>query len=1092
VDNLNLPDREIEANEPDLELPNNSISTSKYNLITFLPKNLLEQFSKSANVYFLVVGLLQMVKEISVSNGQPVTLFPLIFIVVVSMLKDLAEDWKRKRSDNEENSKNVKVVKNGRLQTVKWETLRVGDVIKVENKQYFPCDVFLIGSKDPKGIAYIETKNLDGETNLKHKVVPKEVKKQLPTEEYAMKTNVVLSYEKPNPYLYTFTGTAKLKNNKIACDNANFVLRGCSLRNTEWIYGLVAYTGHQTKIMLNSVNAKPKKSRMEVKMSIKIYFIFLILLVLCFGAGLIYVLWMTQNLDQIPYLGITQINFVKDLFIRFGNWFLIVNNIVPISLLVTLEMVKVLQGLFISNDPRMHQVSTDISASVQSSSLNEELGQIDYVFSDKTGTLTQNLMEFKKLSVNGKPYGDGRDYDISNLPNVENVDFKDRKFFDILNQKNHPDHKAAHNYLKFLAICHTVIVQKEGSKNVYNASSPDEFALINYAKYMGYEFLGIDEENNMTVKFKGQVHKYKLLYVLEFSSARKRMSVIFKDEDDSIKIYSKGADSIIYKRMRKLNPKLASTLKNLEVFANEGLRTLLMAERAVTNEEFQTWQAKYTEATTSLVDREKKIEEVQEQIETGLKLVGATAIEDKLQDEVGETIGFIKEAGVKVWVLTGDKVETAINIAFSCNLITNEYNQIIIDGSSIDKVDREIQNAKLKLKPESKNAIIITGDALIHAMDKTLSSQLMEALEKCETVICSRVSPKQKQEVVALVRREKPSAITLAIGDGANDVNMIVGAHIGVGIRGVEGQQAARASDYAFGEFKFLKNLLFVHGRECYRRNAHLILYNFYKNIAVVAPHLWYGFINAFSGQSLFDPVFYQLFNMFLASLPIVIYAVYDREHDDDTLLRYPSLYQDSQQNRHFSNRKYWMWFVMSFYEAFIFFILPYYIMGNGAFGSSGLISSFWNDGNLVYLVVVVVVNLKILIFSHQYSILLLFTVFGSIGCFFLGHLVFNVMVSNEVYKTFAFYGMSWHTLNVPLSCFLLTVMLHMGAIRLQGLIDSQIPLEEPTKKIPVNIDTILDENYDGQEFFVSNRYKGFAFSVEERADEHDKKSHRN
>ena len=278
-----------------------------------------------------------------------------------------------------------------------------------------------------------------------------------------------------------------------------------------------------------------------------------------------------------------------------------------------------------------------------------------------------------------------------------------------------------------------------------------------------------------------------------------------------------------------------------------------------------------------------------------------------------------------------------------------------------------------------------------------------------------------------------------------------------------------------------MKNLLFVHGRECYRRNAYLILYNFYKNIAVVAPHLWYGFVNAFSGQSLFDPLFYQLFNMFLASLPIVIYAVYDREHDDDTLLKYPSLYQDSQQNRHFTNRKYWIWFVMSFYEAFIFFILPYYIMGNGAFGSSGHISSFWNDGNLVYLVVVVVVNLKILIFSHQYSILLLFTVFGSIGVFFLGHFVFNLMVSDEIYKTFVLYlffltiiftpisySMSWHTLNVPLSCFLLTVMLHMGAIRLQGeffspssllnsleLIDSQTPLEEPTKKIPVNIDTM-------------------------------------
>lgn len=250
-----------------------------------------------------------------------------------------------------------------------------------------------------------------------------------------------------------------------------------------------------------------------------------------------------------------------NLFTRLGNWILIFTynfvsslsliffrNFVPISLLVTLEMVKFIQGILISKDPEMKSSENEF-VNVQSSNLNEELGQVEYIFSDKTGTLTCNIMEFRKISINGISYGDEKSYDISNQPKVTNVNFADSKFFTALENKNNNNYNSLDQVLLFLALCHTVIMEVKDNQNVYNASSPDELALINFAKFAGYEFCGVDDFNRMMVSVKGVVHTYELLQVLEFSSSRKRMSVILKKFNDEIIIYTKGADSVLRERM---------------------------------------------------------------------------------------------------------------------------------------------------------------------------------------------------------------------------------------------------------------------------------------------------------------------------------------------------------------------------------------------------------------------------------------------------------------------------------------------------------------------------------------------------------------
>jgi phospholipid-transporting ATPase len=249
---------------------------------------------------------------------------------------------------------------------------------------------------------------------------------------------------------------------------------------------------------------------------------------------------------------------------------------------------------------------------------------------------------------------------------------------------------------------------------------------------------------------------------------------------------------------------------------------------------YEQWAEKYEAATLAVTDREEKVSKVEDEIEYDFDLVGATAIEDRLQDDVANTISVLKEAGIKIWVLTGDKIETAINIGYSCKVLSNDMEQYIIDAVSTDDIiDQLAESNKTYLKSSlNAHALVVAGDSLLKITAKEhIKEEFLKMAEKMKVVIACRVSPKQKAEIVNLVKVRYPDKTTLAIGDGANDVNMITAAHIGIGISGLEGQQAARASDYAIGQFRFLRTLLLVHGREAYRRNSYVVGYMFYKNI---------------------------------------------------------------------------------------------------------------------------------------------------------------------------------------------------------------------------------------------------------------------
>lgn len=488
-------------------------------------------------------------------------------------------------------------------------------------------------------------------------------------------------------------------------------------------------------------------------------------------------------------------------------------------------------------------------------------------------------------------------------------------------------------YLKFLAICHMIIAEVKNGETVYNSSSPDEIALANFAKYCGFEYQGMDQHNKFTAKFMDKILTFKLYYIIEFDSTRKRQSIIFEEGDGSIWIYTKGADNVILDRSVKslLNStEIVQLRENLDKFATEGLRTLVLAVKKIDKSYFNGWSKKYEEARSLLDGKHEAMEKLNNEIEQDLEVIGATAIEDKLQDNVPDVIEQMKNAGIKVWVLTGDKIETARTIGFSCCLLTKEMNIIEVlykDATEIGRILSEYESditIQQRVSKDNQYALVVSGDALIPIMEiPELSLRFNKVAQACSSVLCCRVSPKQKQEIVRLVKKCVPYARTLAIGDGANDVNMITEAHVGCGIKGVEGQQAARSSDFAIGEFQHLRRLLFYYGRDCYRKNSVLIAYCFYKNVVLVLPQFWYGLIyQNLSGVTLYDSNLYQLVNVLYTSIPIILFAILDKDADD-VILEYSSRYYFPGPKKYFFNSLvFWQWISFGAFQAMLIALL--------------------------------------------------------------------------------------------------------------------------------------------------------------------------
>ncbi|XP_021953881.1 probable phospholipid-transporting ATPase IA isoform X2 [Folsomia candida] len=968
----------------------NEISTAKYSVLSFIPSFLFEQFRRYSNIFFLCIALLQQIPDVS-PTGRYTTLVPLIFILSVSALKEIIEDWKRHVADRETNNREIDVLKNGQWQPVKWSNVGVGDFLKVKNNMFFPADLILYSTSEPQGICYIETSNLDGETNLKVRQGLPETAEVLDTRDLAALTGYV-ECELPNRHLYEFAGKLKLGNagEELALGPDQVLLRGAKLQNTNWVFGQVVYTGHETKLLKNSTAAPLKRSTVDKLTNNQIIMLFILLILVSVMSAIFSLVLIDE--EKIWYLPPSKggISGVKGKILKFFQsaltFLILYNNLIPISLTVTLEVVRFIQAMFINMDRDMYCAETDTPAMARTSNLNEELGQVRYVFSDKTGTLTRNVMEFKGCTVGGEMY-DPDFFLLDPIPLIENL------------RSGHKTADEIREFLVLLSVCHTVIPEHTETEVVYHAASPDERALVYGASKLGYVF-NTRTPSYVEISALGVTERYEVLNALEFTSTRKRMSVIVKAPNGKIRLFCKGADTVIYERLAahgNSESNKQKTREHLEIFATQGLRTLCVAAADISPHAYEDWRKIYHKASTAIQNRELKLEEASNLIERNLILLGATAIEDKLQDKVPETIAALIKAGISVWVLTGDKQETAINIGYSSRLLSQSMELLIVNQESLDATRECIlgyihalsRDNSHVLPKENEAAVIIDGKSLTYALSCDLRRDFIDLCCSCKSVIVCRASPIQKAEIVEYVTHQT-GEVTLAIGDGANDVAMIQKAHVGVGISGVEGLQAATASDYAIAQFHFLAKLLFVHGAWNYDRMCKLIFYSFYKNICLYIIELWFAIYSAWSGQVIFERWTIGFYNMLFTSAQPIAMGIFERQCSQDIRMKFPVLYRQNKDA--FNLKTFFMWVGNSIVHSIFLFWLSYWAMGDGIVWGHGAEGGYLVLGNFIYTYVVIVVSLKAGLETKSWTLFTHLAIWGSIVIWVLFLIIYSLV----------------------------------------------------------------------------------------------------
>ena len=1027
------------------------------------------------------------------------------------------------------------------LTPVASKDIVVGQWLKIRKDEEFPADVVLVSSSNSDATAYVNTANLDGEAVPKVKVAPG-VTLNANTPEKLLRLAGRVRAEAANASLYQFQARIEMDADqggsarpsspppagqevhindegeevlaptpRVKAANVDksgrllypigdqqLCLRGSRLVNTDWVYGLVVYTGYQTKMMLNRNAPRIKQSSFEARLNRFVLSIFIFNFFVCLVLSISY---SARNQAFASWLDLGDTSGLGWL-LNFLTQYILFSFMIPISLYVTIELVRVGQVFFMMWDTRMHYKDDHGQwkrMQVKSSSLNEELGCIQYVFSDKTGTLTNNKMELSAMSVAGQIYFErpaadflneegeeeeaarrkGEKNHIEEKEEEEEPNVSHKMVSDLVHlamrdaasaqsqgsvdeEKKEPSASSSspssssteREYFWCILTCNSVLPQRKAphgdlhrqpsanggakvetqsvvsgmdtqdemdklesstdapsprrakEKWLFQSMSPDETALCETCHRHG---LTMSERrgNTITVDYEpekqpktsssapvsptspksragggggAQHFTFILMATLDFTSTRARMSVVVRLPDQSYRLYTKGADSAVFKRLESEEAVMdkqgdptsmqAKTARHVETFAGSGSRTLCYAYRPLSRDEFTSWEKTYQQAVNALEDREALVELAFEEIEHSMQLLGASGVEDQLQELVPETIDYMIRAGLKVVVLTGDKKETAVTISKQSALVQDGFTLLYMQGTnkddakaSLDETLKEWRRLHADAKPQPF-ALAIDGLCMEICL-KYFRQEFIDLFIHCRTIVSYRSTPRQKALCVAMAKIDLNASV-LAIGDGANDVSMIQEAKVGVGILGKEGAHAAMSSDYVIHRFYHLIFLIFIQGRYNFYRTAKVCYFSFYKNMLYSVPQIFYSYYALNTGQTLYVAIFQSTFNLLYTSLPPLVAGWYEKDLPDDLVLAHPETYQAFKRETILDFPHFGRWILTAIYQGTVLYLFIHYaVMGSndgaGDIMSDGREVYLWLYGTLILTAVILLSNIKML-----------------------------------------------------------------------------------------------------------------------------------
>uniref|UniRef100_A0A8D2LPF2 Phospholipid-transporting ATPase n=1 Tax=Varanus komodoensis TaxID=61221 RepID=A0A8D2LPF2_VARKO len=837
----------------DQRYPRNVINNQKYNFFTFLPAVLFNQFKYFFNLYFLFLACSQFVPEMRL--GALYTYWvPLGFVLTVTIVREAVEEIRCYMRDKEVNSQIYsKLIARGTVK-VKSSNIQVGDLIIVEKNQRVPADMIFLRTSEKNGSCFLRTDQLDGETDWKLRL-PVSCTQRLPTASDLLQIRSYVYAEEPNIDIHNFVGTF-------------------------------------TRIGLFDL---------EVNCLTKILF----------GA-----------LVVVSLVMVALQHFAGRWYLQIIRFLLLFSNIIPISLRVNLDMGKIVYSWMIRRDSKIP------GTVVRSSTIPEQLGRISYLLTDKTGTLTQNEMVFKRLHLGTVAYG------------LDSMDEVQSHIFSIYTQQ--PQEQPAlkgpalatkvrktlssrvHEAVKAIALCHNVtpVYESNGvtdqaeaerhyedSCRVYQAASPDEVALVQWTESVGLTLVGRDQSSVQLRTPGGHILNYTILQIFPFTYESKRMGIIVRDESTGeIMFYMKGAD-VVMAGIVQYNDWLDEECGNM---AREGLRVLVVAKKSLTEEQYQDFEARYVQAKLSVHDRSLKVATVIESLEMEMELLCLTGVEDQLQADVRPTLETLRNAGMKVWMLTGDKLETATCTAKNAHLVTRTQD-IHIFRLVTNRGEAHLELNAFRRKHDC--ALVISGDSLEVCL-KYYEYEFMELACQCPAVVCCRCAPTQKAQIVRLLQ-ERTGKLTCAVGDGGNDVSMIQEADCGVGVEGKEGKQASLAADFSITQFKHLGRLLMVHGRNSYKRSAALSQFVIHRSLCISTMQAVFSSVFYFASVPLYQGFLIIGYSTLYTMFP-VFSLVLDKDVKSEVAMLYPELYKDLLKGRPLSYKTFLIWVLISIYQGSI------------------------------------------------------------------------------------------------------------------------------------------------------------------------------